>query len=336
MARVVHSDTPAHAARSSRSQRAGQPAVRATSTGASAATSSACRPTARSATSGSAGSATPRSSPGRASYNRDVAAFFTKWLDDVADAQLPSGAFPDVAPRLNLDRAGAPAWGDAGIIVPWTLYRRYGDAGSLERHCGAMTARWTILERDNPDYLRGRALRQRATTTGSRPGEDRRRASCSRPRTGRYDAALMAEIAEALGRPTTPRGYRGLRSKIGAAFDRRVRGGRRPGRLGHRRPLYAAGAAHDLMPDELRAGAPPGIWSRTIEATDWHLTTGFVGVGLLLPGAERDRPHRRRLPAAAQQDTFPSWGYMIRPRRDDDLGALGRLDRASAASRRRG
>src|SRR6202034_3742591 len=33
-----------------------------------------------------------------ACYNRDVAAFFGKWLDDVTDAQLPSGAFPDIAP----------------------------------------------------------------------------------------------------------------------------------------------------------------------------------------------------------------------------------------------
>ena len=36
-----------------------------------------------------------------ACYNRDVAAFFGKWLDDVADAQLPSGAFTDVAPCLT-------------------------------------------------------------------------------------------------------------------------------------------------------------------------------------------------------------------------------------------
>jgi alpha-L-rhamnosidase len=44
-----------------------------------------------------------------ACYNRDVAAFFAKWLDDVAEAQLPSGAFPDIAPRLNFPGAGAPA-----------------------------------------------------------------------------------------------------------------------------------------------------------------------------------------------------------------------------------
>ena len=42
-----------------------------------------------------------------ACYNRDVAAFFGKWLDDVADAQHPSGAFPDIAPRLQHSRARA-------------------------------------------------------------------------------------------------------------------------------------------------------------------------------------------------------------------------------------
>ena len=36
-------------------------------------------------------------------------------LDDVADAQLPSGAFTDVAPRLTLTGSGAPAWGDANL-----------------------------------------------------------------------------------------------------------------------------------------------------------------------------------------------------------------------------
>ena len=49
-----------------------------------------------------------------AAYNRDVAAFFAKWLDDVADAQLPSGAFPDIAPRLNFPGAGAPGLGRRG------------------------------------------------------------------------------------------------------------------------------------------------------------------------------------------------------------------------------
>ena len=89
-----------------------------------------------------------------ASYNRDVAAFFAKWLDDVTDAQLPSGAFPDIAPTLHIPWSGAPAWSDAGIIVPWTMWKMYGDTEVLDRHFGAMTRWMDFLERANPDYLR--------------------------------------------------------------------------------------------------------------------------------------------------------------------------------------
>jgi len=44
-----------------------------------------------------------------AAGNRDVAAFFEKWMDDVVDAQSPEGGFSDVAPRLVDLADGAPA-----------------------------------------------------------------------------------------------------------------------------------------------------------------------------------------------------------------------------------
>ena len=34
-----------------------------------------------------------------------------------------------------------PAWADAGVICPWTIYQVYGDTRILERHLPAMT-RW--------------------------------------------------------------------------------------------------------------------------------------------------------------------------------------------------
>ena len=49
---------------------------------------------------------------------------------------------------------GAPAWGDAGIIVPWTIYRTYDDTRIVERHYDAM-ARWMeYLHEANPDLIR--------------------------------------------------------------------------------------------------------------------------------------------------------------------------------------
>ena len=69
-----------------------------------------------------------------ASCNLDVAAFFTKWMTDVADAQTPAGVFPERR------RACAKAWtspGWAGSPAP-----RGGPtpASSCRGHSGASTA----------------------------------------------------------------------------------------------------------------------------------------------------------------------------------------------------
>ncbi len=52
--------------------------------------------------------------------NADVSAFFARWMRDVVDGQDADGAFPDVAPKLCVEREGAPAWGDGGVIIPGT------------------------------------------------------------------------------------------------------------------------------------------------------------------------------------------------------------------------
>ncbi len=61
-----------------------------------------------------------------ATYNSDVAAFFTKWLVDVDDGQSAAGSFSDVNPN-TMGSGSVPAWGDAGVICPWTIYEIYGD-----------------------------------------------------------------------------------------------------------------------------------------------------------------------------------------------------------------
>ena len=44
------------------------------------------------------------------------------------------------------------------MIVPWTVWKMYGDTAVLDRHFGAMTRWMDFLERANPDYLRAREL----------------------------------------------------------------------------------------------------------------------------------------------------------------------------------
>ena len=242
-----------------------------------------------------------------ACYNRDVASFFAKWLDDVSDAQLPSGAFTDVAPRLNFDRPAAPAWGDAGVIVPWTVWKMYGDTGILRRHFAAMGRWMDFIERANPDCLRTRELGN-SYNDWLAPGADNTPHELLATAYWAHDAALMAEIADAIGRPEDAAGYRGLHAKIRSAFaDVFVGDG---GQLASgTQTAYVLGLHMGLIPDELRQAAAAHLVT-AIEAADWHLTTGFVGVGYLLPVLS-STGHTDAAYRLLTQRTLPSWRYML-------------------------
>jgi alpha-L-rhamnosidase len=242
-----------------------------------------------------------------ACYNRDVAAFFAKWLDDVADAQHESGAFADIAPSLNQHHAAAPAWGDAGVIIPWTLYLMYADRGILHRHLAAMTAWMDFLKRENPSYLRTRGLGNSYNDWLS-PGEDLTPPELLATAYWAYDAALMSEIAEALGRPSEAAGYRALRSKIRSAFadafvspDGRIASGTQT--------AYALGLHMQLIPEDQRDAAA-GHLVDAIQDEGWRLTTGFVGVGYLLPVLSA-HGHTDVAYRLLEQDALPSWRYMV-------------------------
>ena len=242
-----------------------------------------------------------------ACYNRDVASFFAKWLDDVTDTQLPSGAFTDIAPRLTFDRPAAPAWGDAGVIVPWTAWKMYGDTEILRRHFAAMGRWMDFIERANPDCLRTRELGN-SYNDWLTPGADHTPHELLATAYWAHDAALMAEVADAIGRPEDAAGYRGLHAKIRSAFADAFMGD--DGQItSGTQTAYALGLHMGLIPDELRSAAAARLVA-AIEAADWHLTTGFVGVGYLLPVLS-STGHADSAYRLLAQRTFPSWRYML-------------------------
>ncbi len=93
-----------------------------------------------------------------AAYSYDIADFLTKWCDDILDARSPAGAFGDVAPRppgraMFRNREGAPAWADAGVLLPWLVYQRYGRRDVLERMFPAIVQWLRLVHEANPDGI---------------------------------------------------------------------------------------------------------------------------------------------------------------------------------------
>lgn len=256
-----------------------------------------------------------------ATCNMDVAAFFTKWLIDVEDAQTAEGVFPDIAPRLREDihwvglgnLGGAAGWADAGIIIPYTYWRVYGDLRLVERHWDAMVKWLNWIERHNPDGLRLNELANNYgdwlcipsdTSFGTHSPMKNLLATAY----WADDAAKMSRLARALGRESEAARFRGMFEHVRAAFQKEWL--KPDGALAvPTQTAYLLALAFDLLPPEARARAAERL-VENIRDLDWHLSTGFVGISHLNPiltlTGHADVAYRLLL-----QETYPSWLFPV-------------------------
>ena len=162
------------------------------------------------------------------SFFADTRRFFHKWLHDLRDSQNEEGGYPSVSPpgqygswNNEYMRFG---WSDAGIIVPWTIWKQFGDTTIIEEHWQSMKRYMDhvnatkydhkTLSKENGSYQWGDWLSYEALETCGRSafkGND------PLPETIEYwnylgasywaiDAAMMADMAKATGR--NDKGYR--------------------------------------------------------------------------------------------------------------------------------
>ena len=77
-----------------------------------------------------------------ACMNYDAEQFFQKWLNDLAADQHADGyvgsVIPDVWTHVHERGNASAAWGDAAAIVPWEVYRAYGNVEMLRRQFPSM------------------------------------------------------------------------------------------------------------------------------------------------------------------------------------------------------
>ena len=242
-----------------------------------------------------------------ATLNADVQAFFTKWLVDVDDAQRADGEFPMVSPLKVAGDDGGPAWADAGVICPWTIYETYGDRRELERHYPAMCRFIEFCRnRSTPDMLPpakfhcfGDWLNIQANTPAN--------VICTAYFA--YSTRLTARAAEVLGKTDDAAKWNALFEQIKAAFNRAYV--KSDGTIeGDTQTAYVLALAFDLL-DADHAKLAADHLVKNIEARKWHLSTGFVGTKdlmLVLAKIGRNDVALRLI----HNDTFPSWGFSIK------------------------
>jgi alpha-L-rhamnosidase len=277
-----------------------------------------------------------------AAFLYDVAGFSTKWLRDLAAEQWPSGLVANLAPSppseseggFVAELNGSAGWGDAAVIVPWEIYRAYGDRGVLAEQWASMVAWLDHVERSAASARHpARVARRPEPLDHERylwdsgfhwgewlvPGEDLkgpeefaefRAADKSDVATAyyAYSARLMSQAAEVIGRPDDASRYRSIAEAVRHAWRVEFIG---PGGQLHpdTQANHVRAIAFDLVPDELRAATASRL-VELIRAADTHLATGFLATPHLLP-VLADTGHLELAYELLFADGIPSWLYMI-------------------------
>lgn len=247
-----------------------------------------------------------------AAFNFDVAAFYTKWLGDVAADQAPDGKVPHVIPDVLNGEGGSTAWADVSIVVPWTVYLAYGDERILEKQYPSMKA-WV-------SYMNGRAGEKHLWTGDQHFGDWLAFASTNSDYTGAttekdliatayfcYSTTLLSNIANILGKKEDAAKYQKLADDIKVAFNHEfvTPSGRM---VSHTQTAYALALAFNLLPENLVEPAA-NYFANDVKKFG-HLTTGFVGTPLLcktLSAIGRDDLAFMLL----NNKNYPSWLYPV-------------------------
>ena len=238
----------------------------------------------------------------------DLGPLLRRWMKDVRSAQNADGAFPDIAPHLIHLREGAPAWGDGGVTIPWSVHRATGDVRVLAEAADSMIAWVRHIERHNPDLI-WRAQVGNDYGDWLQVGEETRKDVLATAYFAR-SADLTARTLRVLGRTAEAESIEALHERIvdvyRSAFvgsDGIVTGDTQGGYLltlafG----LFRGDAERDLIAEKLVAAV-------TRRATS--LTAGFVTVGLLCPVLAQVGREDLAF-ALLHNDRYPSWLFSVR------------------------
>jgi len=241
-------------------------------------------------------------------FNFDIEAFSHKWMNDVADAQTAEGAFTNVSPDVlrPFSSEGAPGWGDAGVILPWTTWMQYGDRSIISENFDAMQRWMDFIAKANPDFLRKKGLGPNyadwlAPDTNT-PKDLLATAYWA------LIANMMSDMARAIGKEDDAKRYTALLGNIRKAYQAayvkpngEVAGGTQTS--------YVVTLYTNLAPPALESAMMNNL-VKGIESRNWHLSTGFLGTPFLLftlaDHGRADVAYRLLL-----NETYPSWGYML-------------------------
>ena len=267
-----------------------------------------------------------------AAYLFNYAPFARKYVSDMIDGQRKNGKFRQITPKGGIDfymnfMDGSAGWSDAGVLIPYRVYKRYGDKKILENSYAAMKKyadfKIKTLGKRYPTAIRtgiDRKYKKYISNYGQSYGEwaeptevhitGFKDFACPHPEeTTAYIVYLlqtMAEIAEVLGKTDDKKRFSEFAEKAKIGYGKLVEcpefslDTNRQAKLV--RPLYMG------LLDEKQAEFAKKRLITALDNYEWRLGTGFLSTPFILYVLEKiDVEYAYRL---LENEQMPGWLFM--------------------------
>jgi len=248
-----------------------------------------------------------------ASMNLDMTAFFSKWLQDIADSQDEDGAVCHTAPGPFLYMKPTPAWMSAFIIIPWTLYEYYGDRDTLRKNYAGMKK---YLQYELNRLVDGTSTDESYADwavpgpfIGPEGGDLLATAYVS------YSCTLMTRIAEVLGEVSDREIFAAAEAQMKAALNKSFYNSENhlyhtKIEAGYRQTSNVLPIAFEAVPADNIPHVIANLAEDIQTRTNGHLDTGCFGTKYLAP-VLTEHGQGEIAYQIANKETYPSWGYCL-------------------------
>jgi len=218
-------------------------------------------------------------------YNYNIHVMYSKIVNDMIDSQLEDGLVPNIAPEYVPFERGfrdSPEWGSASVIIPWQLYRWYGDKEVLERAYPMMIRYVEYLSRKSKNNILYHGLGDWFDLGPKQPGEAQLTPKAlTATSIYFYDLLTVAKIAKLLSKASDYEKYSSLATEVKEAFQKKF--------YDHDTGLcstgsqtsYAMALYTGILPEQDKEKVFTNLID-SIEHNDYALTSGDIGYHFLV------------------------------------------------------
>jgi hypothetical protein len=135
-------------------------------------------------------------------FNFDLYHLYSKQVSDMMESQLEDGLVPDIAPEYVPFGGGfrdSPEWGSASVILPWLIYKWYGDVSVMEKAWSMMVRYVEYLKSKSDHHIVSHGLGDWFDYGPNQPGEAQLTPKAlTATAIYYYDVKLLSEMASVL------------------------------------------------------------------------------------------------------------------------------------------